>query len=257
MTRVAALLAIALATVVVADARETALPGGETARVIAVLEGPSVARSPGSGDRLDARQSAFRYALRQALPDAEVRWRYRLVLNGFAIDLPRGQVPLLQRLPGVDEVYESAQYVPQLDSTPGEIGAPGLWGPTLATAGQGMKIGIIDAGVDSAHAFFDPAGYTMPAGVPALVFVKLLLHPLLVWVLLSAIGGIPTNWIYAAIIMAALPPALNIFVISTQYKVGIERASACILVGTIVSMVTLSGFLWLVKTGRIAADLFH
>lgn len=97
----------------------------------------------------------------------------------------------------------------------------------------------------------------MPAGVPALVFIKLLLHPLLVWVLLSAVGGIPTNWIYAAIIMAALPPALNIFVISTQYKVGVERASACILVGTIVSMVTLSGFLWLVKTGRMPADLFH
>ena len=58
-------------------------------------------------------------------------------------------------------------------------------------------------------------------------------------------------------VMAALPPALNIFVISTQYRVGVERASACILVGTIVSMVTLSGFLWLVKTGRIAADLFH
>lgn len=98
---------------------------------------------------------------------------------------------------------------------------------------------------------------TMPGEVPALVVIKLLLHPLLVWVLLSALGGIPTHWIYAAIIMAALPPALNIFVISTQYRVGVERASACILVGTIVSMVTLPGFLWLVKTGRITADLFH
>lgn len=98
---------------------------------------------------------------------------------------------------------------------------------------------------------------TMPGEVPGLVVIKLLLHPLLVWILLSAIGGIPVNWIYAAIIMAALPPALNIFVISTQYRVGVERASACILVGTIVSMITLPGFLWLVKTGRIAADLFH
>lgn len=98
---------------------------------------------------------------------------------------------------------------------------------------------------------------SLPAEVPALVAVKLLLHPLTVWLLLSAVGGIPQNWIYAAVIMAALPPALNIFVISTQYRVGIERASACILIGTIVSMVTLSGFLWLVKTGRMVADLFH
>ncbi|POR55324.1 AEC family transporter [Bosea psychrotolerans] len=96
----------------------------------------------------------------------------------------------------------------------------------------------------------------MPGEVPLLVLVKLVLHPLLVWVLLSAIADVPDHWIFTAIIMAALPPALNIFVISTQYKVGVERASACILVGTIVSMGTLTGFLWLVKTGRMAADLF-
>ena len=96
----------------------------------------------------------------------------------------------------------------------------------------------------------------MPGEVPALVAIKLLLHPLLVWVFLSIVGGVPDNWIFAAVIMAALPPALNIFVISTQYRVGIERASACILVGTIVSMGTLTGFLWLVKTGRMVADLF-
>ncbi|AOO82420.1 AEC family transporter [Bosea vaviloviae] len=96
----------------------------------------------------------------------------------------------------------------------------------------------------------------MPGEVPLLVLVKLVLHPLLVWVLLSVIADVPDQWIFAAIIMAALPPALNIFVISTQYKVGVERASACILVGTIVSMGTLTGFLWLVKTGRMAADLF-
>jgi predicted permease len=95
----------------------------------------------------------------------------------------------------------------------------------------------------------------MPRELPVLVVIKLLLHPLLVWVLLSALGNFSDPWIYAAVIMAALPPALNIFVISTQYQVGVERASACILVGTVVSTVTLTGFLWLVKTGRMPADL--
>lgn len=92
--------------------------------------------------------------------------------------------------------------------------------------------------------------------VPLLVGIKLLLHPLLVWVLLSLIADVPDNWIFAAVIMAALPPALSIFVISTQYRVGLERASACILIGTVASVFTLTGFLWLVKTGRMAADLF-
>jgi len=56
--------------------------------------------------------------------------------------------------------------------------------------------------------------------------------------------------------MAALPPALNIFVISTQYNVGVERASACVLLGTLASMVSLTGFLYLVKTGAMPYDLF-
>jgi len=56
--------------------------------------------------------------------------------------------------------------------------------------------------------------------------------------------------------MAALPPALNIFVISTQYNVGVERASACVLMGTLASMVTLTGVLYLVNTGLLPYDLF-
>jgi malonate transporter and related proteins len=96
----------------------------------------------------------------------------------------------------------------------------------------------------------------IPSEVPGLAFIKLIVHPLLVWVLLSAIGDFGQTWTYAAVIMAALPPALNIFVISTQYDVGVERASACVLVGTLASMVTLTGFLYLIKTGRMPHDLF-
>lgn len=92
--------------------------------------------------------------------------------------------------------------------------------------------------------------------VPVLVMIKLVLHPLLVWLILSLVGDFDPIWIQAAVIMAALPPALNIFVISAQYNVGVERASACILVGTLTSMVTLTAFLWAIKTGVMPADLF-
>lgn len=96
----------------------------------------------------------------------------------------------------------------------------------------------------------------IPPEVPFLVVIKLIIHPLLVWVLLSAIGVFDPMWVFAAIVMAALPPALNIFVISTQYNVGIERASACVLAGTVVSVVTLTGFLWLIRSGHLPHDLF-
>lgn len=96
----------------------------------------------------------------------------------------------------------------------------------------------------------------VPEEVPVLVVVKLILHPLLVWVLLSALGDFGETWTYAAIIMAALPPALNIFVISTQYNVGVERASACVLIGTLVSMPTLTALLYVIGTGLLPYDLF-
>ena len=38
--------------------------------------------------------------------------------------------------------------------------------PLFNTAGNGIKIGIIDDGVDQEHPFFNPAGYTMPPGFP-------------------------------------------------------------------------------------------
>ena len=96
----------------------------------------------------------------------------------------------------------------------------------------------------------------IPGEVPILVVIKLVLHPLLVWVLLSALGEFGETWTYAAIIMAALPPALNIFVISTQYNVGVERASACVLIGTLASMPTLTALLYLIGTGVLPYDLF-
>jgi subtilisin family serine protease len=100
------------------------------------------------------------------LPAAEIGWRYRLVANGFSVSLPRADVERLRTLPDVRDVLPAGSYAPQLNSSPQQIGAPALWGQSLDTAGQGMKIGIIDSGIDPAHPFFAPAGYTMPAGFP-------------------------------------------------------------------------------------------
>jgi predicted permease len=52
----------------------------------------------------------------------------------------------------------------------------------------------------------------MPWEVPFLVVIKLALHPTLAFLLLSLLGTTDQNWIYTAVLMAALPPALNVFV---------------------------------------------
>ena len=86
-----------------------------------------------------------------AVPAAQVRWRYRVILNALAVAVPAESVGRLEQVDGVAAVHRSSVYRPQLDRSPAAIGAPALWGPGLATAGQGMKIAIIDDGIDHRH----------------------------------------------------------------------------------------------------------
>ncbi len=101
------------------------------------------------------------------IPSATIRWRYAVVLNGVSVRLAARDVPLLASIRGVQDVQAGGHYGASLDRGPEVIGADDLWGgPSLPTAGQGVKIGVLDDGVNQAHPFFDPAGYSYPAGFP-------------------------------------------------------------------------------------------
>ena len=167
MTRLAALAATAVVAVQLAVGGPSPPATAATStEVVVLLDSPPLALAPGTGARIDAEQRAFRRVLAQEVPSARVGWRYRLVVNGFSVTLPATAQARLTRLPGVRDVLPAASYVPRLTSTPREIGAPAVWGQALETAGQGIKIGIIDSGIDPEHPFFDPSGYAMPAGFP-------------------------------------------------------------------------------------------
>ena len=97
----------------------------------------------------------------------------------------------------------------------------------------------------------------MPWEVPFLVAVKLLLHPVLMFLLLSLFGPFEQSWVYTAMLMAALPPALNVFVFARQYDTWVEQASSAVLIGTLVSVVTLTSVMWMVKTGTLPQLLFR
>jgi malonate transporter and related proteins len=91
----------------------------------------------------------------------------------------------------------------------------------------------------------------VPWEVPPLLAVKLLLHPLAALLLLSLLGPFNPVWVYTAVLMAALPPALNVFVTARQYDVWVEQASSAVLFGTVGSVVTLTTVMWLVKTQKL------
>jgi subtilisin family serine protease len=167
MTRLGTLVVAAIAAVIASGGpSRPPVAGGARAEVVVLLHSPALAHAPGASAAIGAEQRAFRQELASRLPEAQIGWRYRLVANGFSLSVPERDVSRLRSLPGVREVLPAASYAPQTISSPQQIGAPALWGSGLDTAGQGVKIGIIDSGIDPSHRFFDPTGYTMPLGFP-------------------------------------------------------------------------------------------
>jgi subtilisin family serine protease len=158
---------------------------GPMTEVVVTLRAPSMAafgRSLQSAShhtymlQVDSAQSALATRITSALPDAQVRWRYHLVTDGMAVYLPRSQAAALAKIPGVGEVWPNVRFHTLSDtkataaastvSGPDQIGADKLWGPNFATAGNGMKIGIIDDGLQAAHPYFDANGFQYPPGFP-------------------------------------------------------------------------------------------
>ena len=91
----------------------------------------------------------------------------------------------------------------------------------------------------------------VPWEVGAVIVIKLVLHPLIVVALLAALGPFTGDWSATAVLMASLPPALNVFVIARQYETWVEPASAAVLLGTFASVVTLTSVMWALKNGLI------
>ena len=91
----------------------------------------------------------------------------------------------------------------------------------------------------------------IPWEVPGVIAVKLLLHPLIVFATMLLLGPFTPEWAATAVLMASLPPALNVFVIARQYDTWVEPASVAVLIGTFASVVTLTTAMWLLKTGQI------
>jgi predicted permease len=92
----------------------------------------------------------------------------------------------------------------------------------------------------------------VPWEVPGVIAIKLLIHPLVVFGLMLLLGPFAQPWAATAVLMASLPPALNVFVIARQNDTWIEPASVAVLIGTFASVVTLTSVMWALQTGRLA-----
>src|SRR5947209_7603298 len=143
---------------------------------------PQAARGAGAG-AVVAQQGAFAGQATALDPKAvKVVSSQSQLLNRVTLNVPRRLLGRVQSLPGVvrvfpEQVYHAAQDVAplQVDAVAAAEASPRL-GKSFANAGQGVKIGIIDTGVDATTPFLtdqpDPAkgipGFTtpMPPGFP-------------------------------------------------------------------------------------------
>lgn len=90
-----------------------------------------------------------------------------------------------------------------------------------------------------------------PWDVPVLVLAKLVIHPAVMLLALTALGPFDPIWTATAVLMAALPPALNVFVLARQYDTWVEPATGAVLIGTLGSVATLTTVMWLVQHGGL------
>ncbi len=96
----------------------------------------------------------------------------------------------------------------------------------------------------------------VPHELGIIALLKLIVHPAICYVTLSAIGDFDPVWVYTAVLLASLPTATNVFVIAQQYGFWVERASASVLITTLLSVFTVTALIFLIKSGTLPPDLF-
>ncbi|WP_018757407.1 S8 family serine peptidase [Paenibacillus terrigena] len=99
--------------------------------------------------------------------DMQVNYQYNTVLNGFEVTIPANEIPKLAEIPGVKSIHENSTWYavpiesdasdanPNYETSPlKQIGAIDAW--KKGFTGKGLKIGVIDTGVDYTHPDIEP-----------------------------------------------------------------------------------------------------
>ena len=110
-------------------------------------------------------QDAAAAQVRAAIPSAQFEERFSILLDGITVRLPAKSLPKLLGVGAVTKIYPNLSFYSTMDRGPSVIKATDLQAAT-GDKGQGIKIAVVDTGVDSTSPFLNPTGFSYPAGFP-------------------------------------------------------------------------------------------
>ncbi len=120
--------------------------------------------------QLSALRNDFKQWLKANAPAAKVTGEFDISLNAVAVQLNGAKLGTIASAPMVKQAQYEGLYRPMDNADPdlALIHAIDAWTAAggAANAGAGVKVGIIDTGIDQTHPCFAPAGYSYPAGFP-------------------------------------------------------------------------------------------
>jgi malonate transporter len=74
--------------------------------------------------------------------------------------------------------------------------------------------------------------------------ITLLFHPALVFFIAYYLFGLPMQYVQIAVILAAMPPGLNIYIFAVMYDRAVSLSTSTIIAATLCSIFTISGWFW-------------
>ncbi len=116
--------------------------------------------------QIEAKQEALKKEL--ASRHIGVTSSTSVLLNALFVSAPASRVDEMRALPGVADVRSMRKFKPKLDRATTVLNGPAAWAALggVSKAGAGMKIAILDTGIDQNHAVFQDSSLAIPAGFP-------------------------------------------------------------------------------------------
>jgi len=116
--------------------------------------------------QIEGRQASIRQQIEAR--NFQVTGSASLLINAIFVKGSASRLGDLRSIPGVASVYPMRRFKPTLNRAVAAMNAPTAWTVLggMGNAGAGMKIGIIDTGIDQTHPAFQDSTLSTPSGFP-------------------------------------------------------------------------------------------